>query len=173
MRKETRELRKNLVDFGEKVLRKSRLADKTICTILRVLHFGISIFTIGILLFGSQYLFFIVIYLNLLIYLLYFIFEGCLLSKLEHRFTNDEYTVIDPFLVFFNIELTNENRYKYSFISSIFGAMATYILYKIRFSPSRTGASVTGASRTGASSTGTSVTGTPSKLYDNEMVTEL
>ena len=106
MRKQIRELRKNLVDFGEKILRKSGLADKTICAILRFLHLGISIFTIGLLLFSTRFWFFVVVSLNILIYLLYFVFEGCILSKLEHRFTDDEYTVIDPFLILFKIELT-------------------------------------------------------------------
>ena len=155
MRKELRELRKNLVDFGEKILRKSGLADKTICAILRFLHLGISIFTIGLLLFSTRFWFFVVVSLNILIYLLYFVFEGCILSKLEHRFTDDEYTVIDPFLILFKIELTNDNRYKYSFISSVFGAMATVALYYIRFSKSASAITKSSA------------------LYDNDMTTKL
>jgi hypothetical protein len=126
-------LGKQIVDFSEKVIRKTGFTDKFICTILRFLHFSISIFSGFILLFGSKKWFIIVVIINIIVFTMFFIFHGCLLSKLEHRFTNAEFTVIDPLLMFLGIELTNENRYKYSLVSNIVGCIFIYILYNIRF----------------------------------------
>ena len=39
------DLRQNIVDLSERILRKSGLNDKIICLLLRVLHYGISIIT--------------------------------------------------------------------------------------------------------------------------------
>jgi hypothetical protein len=128
-----KKLRKKIVDISEQLIRKSGFDDKTISTILQVLHIGVALFSIYLLFFGSRFLFFIIVALNIIVYCLFLVFEGCLLSRIEHRFTKDGYTVIDPILLFFNIELTNANRYTYSLLSSIFGAIATYGIYYCRF----------------------------------------
>jgi hypothetical protein len=127
------DLRKKIVDLSELILRKTGLNDKIICIILRILHFGISIITLTVLLFGNKKWFIMVVLLNLFVFILYFIFGGCILSKIEHRFTNDDFTVIDPLLIILNIELTNDNRYYYSLISNIFGTILMGIVYYIRF----------------------------------------
>ncbi len=136
------DLRQNIVDLSERILRKSGLNDKIICLLLRVLHYGISIITLIILLVGPKKWFILVVLLNLFVFILYFIFGGCILSKIEHRFTKDEFTVIDPLLILLHIELTNKNRYYYSLISNIFGSILMCIIYYIRF----VGASEAGAS---------------------------
>ena len=141
------DLRQNIVDLSERILRKSGLNDKIICLLLRVLHYGISIITLIILLVGPKKWFILVVLLNLFVFILYFIFGGCILSKIEHRFTKDEFTVIDPLLILLHIELTNKNRYYYSLISNIFGSILMGIIYYIRF----VGASEAGASEAGAS----------------------
>jgi hypothetical protein len=126
-------LRTNLVNFGETTLRSTGFSDKVICMLLRFLHFGISIFTGLLLFFGSQKWFIRVILINIIVFIMFYIFDGCILSKLEHRFTTDEFTVIDPFLMFIGVELTNDNRYKYSLLSNIFACFLTFGLYCFRF----------------------------------------
>jgi hypothetical protein len=126
-------IRNNLVDFGERILRSTGLSDKIICGLLRFLHFGISIFTGYLLLFGSKWWFMLVILINIIVFASFYIFKGCILSKLEHRFTKDDFTVIDPFLMVIGVELTNNNRYKYSIISNIFACVLTVGLYCVRF----------------------------------------
>ena len=128
-----REKRKEVVDVAEKLLRKTGLTDKTICTILRTLHFGITLITVSILLFGSKRWVLIVLFFNILVYILFYLYEGCILSSLEHRFTKEEFTVIDPFITFFNAELTHENRYTYSIYSSMLGFSLTIVIYYMRF----------------------------------------
>jgi len=126
-------IRKNLINFGENILRSTGFSDKFICILLRFLHFGISIVTGLILFFGSKKWFLFVILINIIVFIMFYIFDGCILSKLEHRFTKDEFTVIDPCLMIIGVELTNENRYKYSLISNIFACVFTFGLYCYRF----------------------------------------
>lgn len=128
-----RSLRKNLVNFGETVLRRTGLPSKIICILLRFLHFSISLCTGYLLFFGSKQWFLVVVFINIIVFIMFFLFEGCILSKLEQRFTDDEFTVIDPFLILIGVELTNNNRYTYSLISNIFACIFTFGLYCFRF----------------------------------------
>jgi hypothetical protein len=128
-----KEIRKKIVDTSEYLLRKSGFADKTVSVLLQVLHISVALFSIYLLFFGSRMCFFIVAALNLIVYCLFYIFEGCLLTRIEQRFIKNGNTVIDPLLLFFHIESTNANRYTFSSLSNIFGAVATYGIYYYRF----------------------------------------
>jgi len=126
-------IRDNLVHIVESYIRKTNLSDKSICVLLRTVHFSFPIVNGFILLFGPDSWFKLIIYFNIFVFFIFFIFDGCILSKLEHCFTDDEFTVIDPFLELINVELTNENRTTYSLYSSIMGFIFTFILYYYRF----------------------------------------
>jgi len=126
-------IRDKLVHIVESNIRKTNLSDKSICILLRTTHFSFPIVNGLVLLFGSDSWVKIIIYFNIFVFFMFFIFDGCILSKLEHCFTDDEFTVIDPFLELINLELTNENRTTYSLYSSIMGFIFTFILYYYRF----------------------------------------
>ena len=128
-----KERRKQIVDTAEKLLRKTGLADNRICTTLRIIHFSITFITILILLFGPKVWVQIIIFLNVLVYICFYLFDGCILSSLEHRFTNDEFTVIDPFIKLIGAEISHENRYIYSLYSSIIGFLLSLVIYYVRF----------------------------------------
>jgi hypothetical protein len=121
------------VDMCENFIRSINLSDKSTCMLLRTLHFTMPIVTVIIMLIGSKTWFKIIIFFNIIVFILFLIFHGCILSKIEHRFTDDDFTVIDPFLEIINVELTNENRHVYSLYSSINGFMVTFGLYYYRF----------------------------------------
>jgi len=126
-------IRDKLVHIVESHIRKTNLSDKSICILLRTTHFSFPVVNGLVLLFGSDSWVKIIIYFNIFVFFMFFIFDGCILSKLEHCFTDDEFTVIDPFLELINVELTNENRTTYSLYSSIMGFIFTFILYYYRF----------------------------------------
>jgi len=126
-------IRDKLVHIVESNIRKTNLSDKSICILLRTTHFSFPVVNGLVLLFGSDSWVKIIIYFNIFVFFMFFIFDGCILSKLEHCFTDDEFTVIDPFLELINVELTNENRTTYSLYSSIMGFIFTFILYYYRF----------------------------------------
>jgi hypothetical protein len=128
-----KDFRDKIVDIVESNIRKTNLSDKSICMLMRTLHFSVPLVTTTILLIGSDWWFKAMIVFNIFVFFLFFIFDGCILSKLEHRFTEDEFTVIDPFLELIKVELNNENRRIYSLYSSIMGFILTFGLYYVRF----------------------------------------
>ena len=121
------------VDLCENCIRSINISDKSTCMLLRTLHCIMPVVTVVIMLIGSKTWFHIIIFCNIVVFILFLIFHGCILSKIEHRFTDDEFTIIDPFLEILGIELTNDNRHVYSLYSSINGFMVTFGLYYYRF----------------------------------------
>ena len=134
-----RENRNKLVDSGEYFIwenwfvRHFAISDPTICTVLRILHFIAPLCTGLILIFGTKFWFMVVVLINICIFALFYIFGGCILSSLEHRFTKDDYTVIDPLLLLLRVDLTKENREKYTVLSNISVSLFTGLLYYGRF----------------------------------------
>jgi hypothetical protein len=61
----------------------------------------------------------IIILLTIIISIQHFIFNGCILTKIELNLYNDNYTSIDPLLNCLYIETTNKNRIKYTKILGI------------------------------------------------------
>lgn len=126
-------LRNNILNFAERIINKTNLSKKSIGVLLRSFHFAIPIIMTILLIIGSSEIFTIVIIFNIFVFILFFIFDGCILSRLEQKFTDDDFTVIDPFLELINVETTNENRKWYSFYSSICGFIFIFGLYYYRF----------------------------------------
>lgn len=126
-------IKKQLVNFSEKTLRRTGFSDKVICNFLRCLHFGISLLLGLVLLFSTKKWFLIVLVVNIIVSIMFYIFDGCILSTLEHRFTNDDFTVIDPLLICLKMELTNSNRYTATIVSNIFTFFLVAALYCYRF----------------------------------------
>ena len=115
------------------LIKKSNLSSKSVGFLIRVVHFTIPVITVIIMLIGTKTLFLYVFTLNIIIYILFALCDGCILSKLEYKLTNDDYTVIDPFLEIFKIETTNKNRKRYSKYSSLAVFLVTLVIYYIRF----------------------------------------
>ena len=131
---ETRKnIRKNVIDNVEKLIRKCGISDNKICSALRFLHASLPVVAYSTLLFGSKFYFLLMVCFKLFIFVLYIFFHGCILTKIEHCFTENKCSTIDPFLNFINIELTNENRYKYALITNIALFFVVFLLYYIRF----------------------------------------
>lgn len=76
------------------------------------IHFILAII-IGLIIFLSSdkriILFFIL--LTILHNISYIYFNGCIITKLEYKLTNENYTIIDPFLKILNIKITGKNRH--------------------------------------------------------------
>ena len=130
-----KEKRNQLIDFAERFIRTTNVQDNIACLTLRIFHLFIPVISISILLFGVRNWFMTITLINIIIFTMFFMFDGCILSRLEQRFSEngDDFTVIDPFLVIIDVELTNENRTIYSIYSSLVGFDETYLIYYYRF----------------------------------------
>ena len=130
-----KEKRNQLIDFAEGLIRKTNINDDILCLILCTFHLFIPVTAILILLYGSKHLFMTIIIISIIVFTMFFVFDGCILTRLERRFSKkgDDFTMIDPFLILLRVEVTNENRIMYSIYSSLLGFIATYLIYYYRF----------------------------------------
>ena len=92
---------------------------KTIGRILRFLHliFGV-LMSVASLLLSGDYLIFLISFLIFVISL-NILFKGCLVTKIEYLLTKENQTIIDPVLSFFNMRLTNKNRYRTTLLIAV------------------------------------------------------
>lgn len=126
-------MEKRILDLLENLLRKSPFTDDQICKALRAFHVFFPNLAAFFIFFGSKRMFKLTVLFNVVIFALFNCFNGCILSKLERRFCEDDFTVMDPVLQFFNIPTTNENRVTYSIYSALTCFAGTGIIYYLRF----------------------------------------
>ena len=113
--------------------KQGRLSQKSIVTILRTLHMSIPIIFMFILLSASHVICILTILVVMCIIFMFYLFDGCWLSMLEQELYNDDFTIIDPFLELFNIEVNNKNRKNISIINAFIYIITMCLLYYIRF----------------------------------------
>lgn len=123
------DLQNKILNYCEELLRSTRLDDETICSTLRFFH---SLFPLAVayaILFGSKKIFYILMVANIIIYSLFIYFNGCILTRLEKRFCDDDFIVADPFLEFLGIPVNHDTRFKFTiywFILNFFLAISVY-----------------------------------------------
>jgi len=127
------DLQKAALFFLENLLRKSGLSDETICSCLRGFHLVFPNIAAFMIFFGSKKIVQYTILINIVIFVMFISFNGCILSRLEKRFCREDVTVMDPVLIFFNIPTTQSNRVKYSIYSALTCFLGTAIIYYLRF----------------------------------------
>jgi hypothetical protein len=64
---------------------------------------------------------------------MFFVFEGCCLSKIEYTLDNEDSTIIDPFLELCKLELTNKNRMNISIIMAFLFLFFAFFIFYVRF----------------------------------------
>jgi len=131
-------IQNKILDFFEKLLRKSNLSDNTICNILRFLHTVVPILVAYTMLVCSKDFFHLLLLAIIIIYVLFFVFNGCILTRLERRFCDNDFIVIDPVLKYFNIPINHKTRFKYTVYWFAFNFSLALALYYYRFMRNKT-----------------------------------
>ena len=122
-----------ILDICELLLKKTGYSDHQICYRLRAFHFIFPNIAAFFIFFGSKKAFKIVIIVNAIIMSCFIMLNGCILSRLERRFTDEDYTILDPVMDLLGIEKTNENRIQYSIYSGMICFIGTGFIYYLRF----------------------------------------
>ena len=125
--------KKNFYNWAVKLLKKTNIEDKTLGFAIKAIHFNIPAFLMLFMVYGSKTLnIFIILYL-LLILALFYLFDGCFLTKIEVEIDGEDLTIIDPLLEFSNIDKTHENRFKISiYIFFTYFSIILFVFY-LRF----------------------------------------
>lgn len=126
-------IQKTILGFLEKKLRETGFSEESICRGLRIFHVFIPLLAAFLIFFGSKKMVLYTIFANLIIFIMFISFRGCILSRLEKRFCNENYTVMDPVLKYFDIEANDKNRYQYSIYSALTCFVGSGLIYYLRF----------------------------------------
>lgn len=122
-----------IVDGAEFMLKKTKCSDKTIHGCLMTMHLLFPFIGMLIVLFSNKAMVIMTIIATYVILLLFFVFDGCILTRLENRFCKGNITIIDPFLRFLKIPVTYNNRFNYTMAFMIFSCIMEPIIYYLRF----------------------------------------
>ena len=106
----SKETKKKIINYIINKIEDSRISTKLIRLHVRALHLYLPIIFIIIILFGPGYFFILGIILQIIVTILFFIFDGCLLTMLENRLYNDGINPSDLFLELLYLKPNSSNR---------------------------------------------------------------
>ena len=130
----SKETRKNILDFLERLCETSNMSKKTLGYTMRSYHVSCPFILMIFLFYGPQWAVTIHAFNLICIFFLFtVIFNGCLLTMLEHRLCGDEYTIADPFIEQFGMELNSRNRMIISYFIAIGYFIFFFLVYFYRF----------------------------------------
>lgn len=126
-------LRRKLRDFVDNIDAYTTLSKRSVGFIVRTLHSTMPIMALVISAVASK----LVCVLNMMgmavVCVLFFLFDGCLLTKLEFELCGDDFTVIDPVLELLQIELTTSNRVFVTRVGFLLYVVTLPLIYYGRF----------------------------------------
>lgn len=125
--------RNEIVEKMKTYFQSGKLTDKSLGIMMRTFHISTPVSYLILSVFAPRYVVNIVAALLLVIFLMFFVFGGCILSMVENKICNDDFTIADPFLELLEMEKTSKNRFNISLtIFTIFNIIIG-IIYYIRF----------------------------------------
>ena len=125
--------RNEIVEKMKTYFQSGKLSDKSLGIMMRTFHISTPVSYLILSVLAPRYVVNIVAALLLVIFLMFFVFGGCILSMVENKICNDDFTIADPFLELLEMEKTSKNRFNISLtIFTIFNIIIG-IIYYIRF----------------------------------------
>lgn len=133
-REKGRQLRHFIVSQLEKLLSKTPFGKATLIILIRSIHIA-GPFVLLLMLSISKFRFIAdaVLLVLFLIPCVFIALGGCLLTSLEKRITDEDFTVIDPLLEWNNMELSVKNRIKMNYLACLYYLVIGLVIYGIRF----------------------------------------
>lgn len=126
-------IKNKIINICESQLRKTNMSDVSICMLLRITHFLLPFFFAAIMVFGSHTAFIISSLVCLSICFMFYIFNGCIYTMIEYKFSKDEWTAFDPALELCGFETNNYNRKVISVYNFVLNIVLVILLYYYRF----------------------------------------
>lgn len=129
----SKEKRNNIVEKCKNKCDNSKLSNKSIGIMMRSFHMSTPLCFILVALFAPKHVVWIVFVLLIIILVMFFAFDGCILSMIEDKVCNDDFTIADPFLEYLDWEKNTKNRFNITLIVGLTYYVAIVIIYYIRF----------------------------------------
>jgi len=128
-----KEEKTKILDYLEKLCEKSKVSKKTLGYTMRSYHVSCPFILMILLFYGSQFCVTVVGIMLIIVFMCFFYCNGCILTMLEHRLCGDEYTIADPFIEMFGIELNSRNRMIVSYFIAIGYFVLLFLIFYVRF----------------------------------------
>jgi len=129
----SKEKRNKIVEKIKNDCKNSKLSDKSLGILMRSFHTSTPISFVILSLFAPKYIVNCVVALLVIIFFMFFLFGGCILSMIENQICNDDFTIADPFLELLELEKNSKNRFNISCIIGGSYYVMIAIIYYIRF----------------------------------------
>ena len=129
----SKEKRNKIVEYFKNKCDDRRLSKKSLGIMMRSFHLSTPVCFILITLFAPKKVIWFILFLLVAILLMFFIFDGCILSMIENKVCNDDFTIADPFLEVAAWEKNTKNRFNMTLIVGLTYYVAIGIIYYIRF----------------------------------------
>ena len=125
--------RNEIVEKMKTYFQSGKLTDKSLGIMMRTFHISTPVSYLILSVLAPRYVVNIVAALLLVIFLMFFVFGGCILSMVENKICNDDFTIADPFLELLEMEKTSKNRFNISLTIFTIYNIIIGIIYYIRF----------------------------------------
>ena len=112
----SKEKRNEIVEQFKNKCDNSKLSNKSLGILMRSFHTSTPVFFLLIALFAPKKVVWIVFVLLVIILVMFITFDGCILSMIENKVCNDDFTIADPFLEHLDWEKTTKNRFNITLI---------------------------------------------------------
>ena len=125
--------RNEIVEKMKTYFQSGKLSDKSLGIMMRTFHISTPVSYLILSVLAPRYVVNIVAALLLVIFLMFFVFGGCILSMVENKICNDDFTIADPFLELLEMEKTSKNRFNISLTIFTIYNIIIAIIYYVRF----------------------------------------
>jgi hypothetical protein len=129
----SKEKRNQIVDKIKILFQSGKLSDKSLGIMMRTFHISTPVSYLILSVLAPRFIVNIVAALLLAIFLMFFVFGGCILSMVENQICNDDFTIADPFLELLEMEKNSKNRFNISLTIFTIYNIIIAIIYYIRF----------------------------------------
>ena len=129
----SKEKRNQIVDKLTNDFKNGKLSEKSLGILMRSFHSSAPVSFFILSLFAPRYVVNCVVASLVVILFMFIVFGGCILSMVENKICNDDFTIADPFLELLEMEKNSKNRFNISLtIFTIFNIIIG-IIYYVRF----------------------------------------
>ena len=125
--------RDNCIKFLENICNNIPISNKLLCLIIRSVHFSLPIIIFTVVMCASKFLALLFIIFSFIIVLMYVLFGGCILTILEQRLCKENYTVVDPFIKLFGLEINSKNRKSFTLCIMLPLLVIIVLIFYFRF----------------------------------------
>lgn len=128
------ESRRNIViDYLEFKCNSIGMSKRSLGIMVRSFHCSLPLLLFFLILLGNKFIAQLVLGVCVLIMVLWFTLNGCMLSMLENRICCDEWNIVDPILEVNDMPINYESRKKASHLFFMYYAIVILGIYAVRF----------------------------------------